>query len=188
MLIRHAEPERDAPGCVAVYGPFVEDSPVSFEEEVPSVEEYARRIERLNRTHAFLVADDGGRLAGFAYAGPHRERAAYRWSCEATVYLDPAYHRRGLGRALYSHLFGLLEARGYRTVVAGVTVPNDASIGLHQACGFIQIGIFPGIGWKAGSWRNVAWLYRPLGPVTESAVEPPSPGPPVRLPAPIELP
>lgn len=187
MQIRHADPETDAEGCVAVYAPFVDGSPVSFEDRPPTVAEYSRRIARLSRTHAFLVADDDGRVAGFAYAGPHRDREAYRWSCEATVYLDPAVHRRGLGRMLYSALFTLLEQQGYRTVVAGITVPNDASIGLHEACGFTQVGVFPRIGWKAGAWRDVAWLVRDLGPGPEAEPEPPPIGPPVRLPAPVEL-
>jgi L-amino acid N-acyltransferase YncA len=188
MLIRHGDPASDAAGCAAVYAPFVDGSPVSFEESPPSALEYSKRIERLNRTHAFLVADDDGRVAGFAYAGPHRERPAYRWSCESTVYLDPSYHRKGLGRALYTVLFDLLERQGYVTVLAGITVPNDASVGLHEACGFTMIGAFPRIGWKAGSWRNVAWMSRHLGLETEDEREPASPGAPVRLSAPIELP
>lgn len=186
MLIRHADPELDAARCAAIYAPFVEDSPASFEEHAPTASEYASRIARLNRTHAFLIADDDARIAGFAYAGPHRDRHAFRWACEASIYLDPAYHRRGLGRRIYGALFELLGQQGYRTVVAGITVPNDASVGLHEACGFAPVGVFPRIGWKAGAWRDVAWMVRHLGPDPADEPEPPAIGPPVRLAAPIE--
>lgn len=186
MLIRHAEP-RDAVGCLDVYAPFVEGSPTSFEEQTPSLGEYTRRIERITRTHAFLVAEDDGVIAGFAYAGVHRERPAYRWAAEVTVYIGDGYRRRGLGRALYEPLFALLEEQGYRTLLAGITVPNDASIGLHLACGFEQVGVYRRIGWKAGAWRDVAWLARQLGPDTFEDAAPASPGSPVRLAQPIQL-
>lgn len=187
MLIRHADPEMDAEGCVAVYTPFVRDSAASFESRPPTVAGYRQRIARLNRTHAFLVADDRGRVAGFAYGGPHRDREAYGWSCEVTIYLEASYHRRGLGRSLYTTLFDLLERQGYRTMVAGITVPNDASVGLHTACGFSHVGVFPRIGFKAGAWRDVAWLVRHLGPDPTSESDPAPVGAPVRLLAPIEL-
>src|SRR5579875_2355725 len=113
MLIRHAAPE-DARGCLEVYAPFANGTAVSFEHQAPSLDEYAQRITRVSRTHAFLVAEEGSAIAGFAYAGVHRERQAYRWSCEVSVYLGPDYLRRGLGRALYETLFPLLEQQGYR--------------------------------------------------------------------------
>ncbi|HTW12466.1 MAG TPA: GNAT family N-acetyltransferase [Solirubrobacteraceae bacterium] len=187
MLIRHADPEPDAPACLAIYTPFVVDSPVSFEDAPPSLHEFAARIERLNRTHAFLVAEDDGRIAGFAYAGPHRAREAYRWAVEATVYLHPDYHRQGLGRALYGPLFELLQRQGYRTVLAGIATPNPASHGLHRALGFEEVGVYRRIGWKAGAWRDVMWLAKQLGPDTDETQTPPSPGPPQRLAQPIEL-
>ncbi|HEX3802982.1 MAG TPA: GNAT family N-acetyltransferase [Solirubrobacteraceae bacterium] len=187
MLIRHADPTADAAGCLAIYGPFTSDTAVSFEDETPSLAEYQRRIERIGRTHAFLVAEDDGEIAGFAYAGPHRERPAYRWSAEVTVYLGERYRGRGLGRALYEPLFALLEEQGYRVILAGITVPNPASVGLHKSLGFEQIGLYRRIGWKAGAWRDVIWLARQLGPDTHEAKAPPSPGAPVRLVHPIDI-
>lgn len=187
MLIRHAE-HSDAAACLAVYAPFVDQTAVSFEDAAPSLQEFAQRIERISRTHAFLVAQDtDGEIAGFAYAGVHRERAAYRWSTEASVYLGERHRGRGLGRALYEPLFALLEEQGYRTVLAGITVPNEASVGLHRSLGFEEVGVYRRIGWKAGAWRDVVWLARQLGPETEDSEPPPSPGPPVRLATPIEL-
>jgi L-amino acid N-acyltransferase YncA len=187
MLIRHADPEHDASACLAIYAQFVEDSPTSFEDETPSLAEFAHRIERLNRTHAFLLGEDEGRVAGYAYAGTHRDRPAYRWATECTVYIHPDYHRMGLGRALYTPLFELLEQQGYRTVLAGITTPNPASIGLHTALGFTEVGVYRRIGWKAGAWRDVVWLEKQLGPDTFETEIPPSPGHPRRLTHPIRL-
>jgi phosphinothricin acetyltransferase len=102
-------------------------------------------------------------VLGYAYAGPYKARAAYRWSCEVSVYLDPVFHGRGGGRALYEALFARLAARGYRMLVAGLAVPNDASVALHRAVGFEPIGTYRRIGWKHGAWRDVLWMQRPLG-------------------------
>ena len=186
MLIRHATPE-DAAGCLEIYAPFADDTAISFEHEAPSLAEYTQRIVRVNRTHAFLVAEDAGRIVGFAYAGVHRERMAYRWTCEVSVYLGPTHHGRGIGRALYENLFTLLEQQGYRVLLAGVTVPNPSSVGLHRSLGFEEVGVYRRIGWKAGDWRDVMWLARRLGPETHESELPPPPGPPVRLAEPIAL-
>jgi L-amino acid N-acyltransferase YncA len=186
MLIRHAAPD-DAAGCLDVYAPFANDTAVSFEHEAPAVADYAQRITRVNRTHAFLVAERDGTIAGFAYAGVHRERMSYRWTCEVSVYLGPEYRGQGLGRALYEPLFELLEQQGYRMLLAGISMPNSASVGLHESLGFEQVGVYRRIGWKAGDWRDVMWLARQLGPETHESELPPPPGPPARLSQPIEL-
>jgi phosphinothricin acetyltransferase len=184
MLIRHATPE-DAAGCLDVYAPFADDTAISFEQQAPSLAEYTQRIIRVSRSHAFLVADDDGNIAGFAYAGVHRGRLAYRWSCEVSVYLDAAAQGRGLGRALYQTLFALLERQGYRMLLAGVALPNPASVGLHRSLGFAEVGIYRRIGWKAGAWRDVMWLARPLGAERHETEMPPPPGPPVMLSEPV---
>jgi L-amino acid N-acyltransferase YncA len=188
MLIRHADPTTDAAGCLDIYGPFAADSPASFEDGTPTLPNYEHRIERINRTHAFLVAEDSdGTIAGFAYAGTHRDRPAYRWTVEASVYLGERYRGRGLGKALYEPLFALIEEQGYRMVLAGITVPNAASEALHRGLGFEEVGVYKRIGWKAGDWRDVIWLARQLGPDTHESETPPSPGAPVRLAQPIEF-
>jgi phosphinothricin acetyltransferase len=142
---------------------------------------------RVSRTHAFLVAEDDGTIAGFAYAGVHRERLSYRWTCEVSVYLGAAHRGRGLGRALYETLFTLLEQQGYRMMLAGITMPNPASVALHTSLGFDEVGVYRRIGWKAGNWRDVMWLARRLGAETHEPDLPPPPGPPARLARPIEL-
>lgn len=187
MLIRHADPD-DAAGCLAVYAPYADDTAVSFELCAPPLEEYRERMARISDTHAFLVAEDASGIAGFAYASVHRERLAYRWTCEVSVYLAPEFQGQGVGRALYGALFPLLRQQGYRLLLAGISVPNARSVALHRSLGFQEVGVYHRIGWKAGAWRDVMWLSLQLGPENEETQPPPAPGPPVRLARAIELP
>jgi phosphinothricin acetyltransferase len=152
----------DAAACAAIYAPFVTDGAVTFEVDPPDAAEFARRIAAAQEAHAWLVLADGVDVLGYAYAGPWKARAAYRWSCEVTIYLRPDARGRGAGRILYDALFDRLAARGYRTLVAGVTLPNDASVGLHRALGFRPVGTFERIGYKSGAWRDVAYFTRHL--------------------------
>jgi L-amino acid N-acyltransferase YncA len=174
MRVRPADAARDGARCAAIYAPFVEGSAVSFEYSAPTAEELARRIERYSATHAWLVAEDDERVVGFAYATPHRERDAYRWATEVSIYIDPAHHRRGAGRALYRELFEVLGGRGYRIALAGIALPNEASIALHESLGFEPIGVYRAIGWKDGAWRDVGWWQLQLGP--QNAAPGPLPG------------
>lgn len=152
----------DAAACAAVYAPYVTETAVSFEDEPPSVAEVRRRIAAAQRAHAWLVLEDRGDVIGYAYAGPYKQRAAYAWSCEVSVYLACGRGRSGGGRALYEALFERLAERGYRTAVAGMTLPNEASERFHRALGFEPVGTWRRIGWKHGRWRDVAWAQRPL--------------------------
>jgi L-amino acid N-acyltransferase YncA len=183
MQIRHADPRRDAGACLEIYAPFVTDSSTSFETTPPTLAEFATRIERLAASHAFLVATDGdGTLAGFAYAGPHRERAAYRWAADVSVYLGEHHRGKGIGKQLYTVLFDLLRRQRIRVAVAGITQPNEASMALHRACGFELVGTYRKIGWKAGAWRDVTWLQLELAPaVSDGTDPPPDPGPPTKI-------
>ncbi|WP_328606832.1 GNAT family N-acetyltransferase [Amycolatopsis sp. NBC_00345] len=165
MLIRDASAS-DAEACAAIYAPYVTDTAITFETEPPTVEEMTDRITNAVKTHAWLVIEDEGRVVGYAYGSPYKARAAYRWSCEASVYLELGRRRTGGGRALYEALFARLVERGFRTAVAGMTLPNDASVGLHRALGFEPIGTYRRIGWKHGAWRDVAWAQRDLVPPT----------------------
>ena len=163
MRIRDAVPERDAAACAAIYAPYVRDTAITFEVEPPSETEMVERIIAAQKSHAWLVLeDDAGRVVGYAYGRPMKERAAYRWSCEVSIYLELGRRRTGAGRALYEALFERLTERGFRTAVAGMTLPNDASVGLHAALGFEPIGTYRKIGWKNGAWRSVAWAQRSL--------------------------
>ncbi len=161
LTIRQAT-EADAPALVRIYAPYVEQTPISFETVVPPVEEFAGRISKALRAWQYLVAERDGRIVGYAYGSTHRERAAYRFSAEVSAYVDQSCHRQGIGRALYTRLFDDLAAKGYCEAFAGITYPNDASIGLHAAMGFTMIGIFRRIGWKFDRWHDVAWMQRSL--------------------------
>lgn len=175
MTIRPADPARDAAACAAIYAPNVESTPISFELVAPDAAEFARRIEKYAATHQFLVAEEGGEVVGYAYACRWRERSAYDWSVEVSVYVDPAHHGRGVGRALYAELFDRLRAQGFRSAVAGITLPNPASIGLHESMGFEPIGALRDIGWKNGGWHDVGYWQLALAPDAEDPPSPPSP-------------
>ncbi|CAM3428484.1 GNAT family N-acetyltransferase [Kibdelosporangium persicum] len=162
MKIRDAS-ELDADACAAIYAPYVTDTVITFETEPPTAADMATRIATANRTHAWLVLeDDDGRVVGYAYGGPFKAREAYRFSCEVSVYLERGRRRTGGGRALYTALLERLAQRGYRMAAAGMTLPNDASVGLHRAMGFEPVGTYRRIGWKHGAWHDVAWAQRPL--------------------------
>jgi phosphinothricin acetyltransferase len=118
---------------------------------------------RIRRAHEWLVAERDGRLLGYAYGGVHRPRTAYQWTAEVTAYVDRAAHGTGLGRLLYTELFERLRRRGFRLLVAGITLPNEASVGLHEALGFKPVGVYESIGWKAGQWWDVGWWQLDLG-------------------------
>jgi L-amino acid N-acyltransferase YncA len=179
MNLRHADPSADAAACAAIYAPYVATSVISLEEVPPTAQEFGRRIERISDRYPYLVAEDEGRVVAFAYASLHRERAAYRWACESSVYVDEAHRRRGTGRALYVALFDLLLRQGLQVVCAGITLPNEASVALHELFGFELIGVYRRIGWKAGAWHDVGWWQLDLCEPTSEV--PPEPGLPVRL-------
>jgi L-amino acid N-acyltransferase YncA len=154
--------ERDAETCAAIYAPYVTDTAISFESDPPLPAEMAERIAAAVRTHAWVVLEDEGHVVGYAYGGPFQSRVAYRWSCEVSIYLEFGRRRTGGGRTLYGALFARLAERGFRTAVAGMTLPNDASVGLHRAMGFEPIGTYRRIGWKHGTWHDVAWAQRTI--------------------------
>ena len=132
--------ERDAEACAGIYAPYVTDTAISFERDPPLPAEMALRIAAAARTHAWVVLEDEGRVVGYAYGCPYKSRAAYRWSCEVSVYLERGRRRGGGGRALYEALFTRLAERGFRTAVAGMTLPNDASVGCTAPWGSNRSG------------------------------------------------
>ncbi len=152
----------DAAQILAIYAPYVTDTCVSFESEAPSLEEFTRRISESLKTYAYLVCEADGEIVGYAYASLYRARPAYRYSANTSVYIKRGFHRRGIGRALYEQLFDRLRARGFYTLVAGIALPNPASIALHRAMGFREVGVYHNIGYKHGAWRDVLRLELPL--------------------------
>ena len=164
----------DAAGIAAVYAPYCERTAVSFEMTAPSAEDMARRISDVGSERPWLVLEDAGAVVGYAYAGSHNERAAYRWTVSTAIYVSEGHRRRGVGRALYTTLFELLRHLGYVRATAGITLPNAASVGLHEAFGFTLVGVYRDVGYKLGAWHDVAWYEAGIQPIVR---EPEAPRP-----------
>ncbi len=169
--IRLAE-AADAPTLAAIYAPSVEGSCISFELEAPDAAELRRRVEAVAPGWPWLVCEEAGAVLGYAYASRHRDRAAYRWSADASVYVAEAARRRGVARALYTSLFALLRLQGFRAVHAGIALPNPASVQLHEALGFTPVGVYRAVGFKLGRWCDVGWWQLGLAPPEGSPGEP----------------
>lgn len=157
----------DAAELLALYAPYVENTNVSLELEAPTVEEFARRIETVTAKNPYLVCRRGGELLGYCYAGAYRERAGYRFDVEVSNYVSPAYQGRHIGKALYTALFRLLEEQGYYHAYAAVTGRNQISLAMHQAFGFIQLGVCRNVGYKRGRWEDVIWMERLIQPLRD---------------------
>lgn len=168
---RVATPD-DAGAVLAIYASYCTSSVVSFEIVAPTEQEVRERIERVTSTHPWIVAEINGEVSGYVYATQLRERAAYRWAVELAVYIAETGRRRGLARALYRTLFELLRAQGFYQAYASITLPNDASVGLHESLGFERFAVFPKVGYKCGSWHDVGWWMLQLQPWGEEPAEP----------------
>jgi phosphinothricin acetyltransferase len=152
----------DTAQILAIYAPFVQHTPTSFEMEVPSVDEMRQRIEGTLARFPWLVFESGDTVAGYAYASGHRSRAAYQWSVDVSVYVHPEFRRRKVAKALYTSLLGVLILQGYYKAYAGITLPNPASVGFHEAMGFEPVGVYRNVGYKLGAWHDVGWWQRTL--------------------------
>jgi L-amino acid N-acyltransferase YncA len=166
----------DAAQIAGIYAPLVRDTAITFELDAPSASQMAQRIADTSLRFAWLVVEERDRLSGFAYAGMHRRRAAYQWSADVSVYVADDARRAGIGRGLYTTLLELLAAQGYANAFAGIALPNEASVRLHEAFGFTPVGVYRAVGYKHGNWWDVGWWQRRL-PAIDTA-----PPPPTRLP------
>ncbi|SEM05294.1 GNAT family N-acetyltransferase [Haloferax larsenii] len=160
VLLRAAT-ESDLPAIRDIYAPFVDETAITFAYDSPTDEGLRTKL-RQKTHHPWLVCELDGRVVGYAYAGPVRERDAYQWAVEASVYVDPEYQRRGIARGLYAALFEILERQGYVTTYAVITTPNPASIAFHESMGFERVGRFDAVGYKHGTWHDVEWWARDL--------------------------
>lgn len=171
--IRVATPE-DADAMLTIYAPIVRETAISFEVEPPTLLEMQERIAKTLRYLPWLVCDRQGEVLGYVYASPHRARAAYQWSVDVSVYIHAEARRTGIGRALYHSLLALLALQGFYNGFAGITLPNPASIGLHESLGFQPVGVYHTVGYKLGAWHDVGWWQRDLKPCP-SLPAPPTP-------------
>ena len=170
-IIRLAS-DADAGQIQAIYAPIVRDTFISFETDIPSVDEMRSRILHKLEDYPWLVAEHDGSVLGYAYAGRWRERTAYNWTVEVSVYVHPGAQRLRVGRAVYSALFDVLYLQGFVQATAGIALPNEASIRLHESLGFKAVGVFHRVGYKMGQWHDVNWMELQLRPPT---AEPPHP-------------
>lgn len=172
VLIRLARPD-DAGAIADVYRPYVEGSRISFEEQAPVAAEMARRITGdLPGYHPWLVAEEDGRILGFASSSPFRTRRAYRWSVEIGIYLAADASGRGLGKSLLARLTDLLERQGYVAAIGAIALPNEPSVRLHEALGFVHAGTYRGTGFKMGQWLDVGLWQKDLAPRSAQPAEP----------------
>ena len=166
--------EEDAEQILAIYGPIVTQTAISFEVVPPKVEEMRVRISSTLARLPWLVYSEAGGVLGYAYASQHRQRSAYQWSVDVSVYVKPEIQRRGVGRRLYGSLFEILRSQGYYSAYAGITLPNEGSIGLHTRMGFEPVGVYRGVGYNLGSWHDVSWWQLTLR-VCDGVPSPPTP-------------
>jgi L-amino acid N-acyltransferase YncA len=171
VSVRVAEPG-DAEAIAAIYAPIVRHTAISFETEPPTPEVMAARIEATLPTHPWLVAVRDGEVVGYAYASEHAQRGAYRWSVNVSAYLAQTARGQGVGRGLYGVLIPTLQAQGFRSAFAGIALPNDASIGLHEAVGFEPLGVYKEVGFKLGQWRDVGYWRLSLTEAQGAPAEP----------------
>ncbi len=162
----------DAGRIAEIYAGFVETSASTFEEQPLTTTEMLSRMESRPRLPWLVAADAADAVVGFAYASPHHERSAYRWSLTCSVYLHESAQRRGLASALYGELFDVVRDLGYVTMFAGVVLPNDASVALHEGLGFRPVGVYPRVGFKLSAWRDVGWWWLPLRDPPDQPREP----------------
>ena len=171
LTVRFASPE-DADWIADIYAPIVRDTVTSFELDPPSADEMRRRINETLNMYPWLVAERDGQPLGYAYASQHRTRAAYRWSCDVSVYVAPAAYRQNAGTALYTRLLDILAGQGFRNAFAGIAQPNAGSVALHERMGFVHLGTYSGVGYKHGAWHDVGWWQKRLSDTDGTPADP----------------
>ena len=169
MKIRRALPA-DAPAVAGIYAHYVRETAITFATVPPTADDYVARI--ADDRFPFLVAEETGCVAGFAYAAPFRQKEAYRWDVELTIYLAPGHGGRGIGAALMETLVNTLTMQGYLNAYSCITLPNERSVGLHRRFGFGELGVFAKTGYKMGKWNDVIWMGKALGSFTGQPEEP----------------
>ncbi len=158
--------KQDAPRLLKIYQPYVEETDITFEYEVPTVEEFEHRITEISFFYPYLVCEQDDRIIGYAYAHRQAERAAYQWNAELSVYLDNTCLQRGIGKVLYSALIELVQLQHICNVYGCITSPNPSSENLHEKMDFKRIGVFQNTGYKLGCWHDVVWYEKSLVDLT----------------------
>ncbi|MBL7744565.1 MAG: N-acetyltransferase [Chitinophagaceae bacterium] len=171
MIIRLATPS-DAKDILAIYAPYITGTSFTFEAEVPTEQVFAERIRSYLVNWPWLVCEVDGKIAGYAYGSRYRERIGYQWCVECSVYVHDDYMQKGVGKALYTPLFGMLRQQGYRNVYAVINLPNERSVRFHESCGFKWFATYENVGYKLGKWKNVGWWQLVINDYSD---DPPAP-------------
>ena len=162
----------DSESILKIYAPYIENTSYTFETEVPTIDSFKKRVSSYLQDWPWLVCEIDGVIAGYAYGARHRERVAYQWSLESSVYIHDDYQRRGVARALYTALISILRLQGFRNLYAVINLPNDKSVSFHEKLGFEYFATYKNVGYKLGKWKNVGWWQLQLN---EYSMEPESP-------------
>jgi len=170
-MIRTATPD-DSESILKIYAPYIVKTSYTFETEVPTVDSFKERISSYLKNWPWLVCELDGVIAGYAYGTRHRERVAYQWSIESSVYVHDDYQRMGVARALYTALINILKLQGFRNLYAVINLPNDKSVSFHEKLGFEYFATYKNVGYKLGRWKNVGWWQLQLN---EYSLEPEPP-------------
>ena len=170
-VLRLATPA-DAKGILDIYAPYIMNTSFTFETEVPSIDDFAERIKSYLLNWPWLVCEIDGVIAGYAYATRHRERTAYQWCVESSVYVHDGFQKKGIARSLYTPLFEILKKQGFRNVYAVINLPNDKSVSFHESCGFAYFATYEKVGYKLGKWKNVGWWRLSLNEYCDEPVAP----------------
>ena len=155
-VLRLATPA-DAKGILEIYAPYITKTSFTFEIEVPSIEEFAERIKTYLINWPWLVCEVDGKIAGYAYGARYRERVAYQWCTESSIYIHDDFQKTGIGKLLYKTLFDILKRQGFRNVYAVINLPNEKSVAFHEKLGFTYFATYEQVGYKLGKWKNVGW-------------------------------
>jgi phosphinothricin acetyltransferase len=161
----------DSIEILSIYAPYIENTAISFEQTVPSIDEFTKRIESISSNYPYLVYETNGQIVGYAYASQHRERYAYRFSVDLSIYISEAYQGVGIAKRLYDCLFEILRNCGYVNSYAGYTVPNEKSSRFHEKYGFTPVGTYRKVGYKFCKWHDVTWTERAIKPHTDNPDE-----------------
>lgn len=152
----------DSKAILDIYSYYIESTAASFETETPSLIDFSNRIGSIINEYPFLVYILNDKIVGYAYASKHKERAAYRYDIDVSIYLQNSFQCQGIGTALYKNLFEILQNKEYYNAYAGITLPNEKSVALHNKFGFKEIGIHHNTGYKLNKWHDVIWLEKQL--------------------------
>ena len=157
----------DTKEILDIYAPYITDTAITFEYDIPSIEEFRGRIEHISLEYPYVVCTYKDEIIGYAYAHRYGERAAYQWDVELSIYLDMNYKSLGVGKLLYNKLIEIVKLQNVRNIYACITSANEKSLKFHEKLGFEFIGIFKNTGYKFDSWYGVNWMGIAVGDINE---------------------